>query len=37
MDPPPLSSDEPGEPSNPEDDTLEEVRDLLAQDAVEER
>jgi hypothetical protein len=28
--------DEPGEPSNPEDDIIEEVRNLLADDAVEE-
>jgi DNA-binding transcriptional ArsR family regulator len=35
--PPPPGSSEPGEPRNPEDDTLkEEVRDLFAQDALEE-
>jgi hypothetical protein len=34
--PPPLDS-ELGEPSNPEDDIIEEVRALLAQDAAEEK
>jgi DNA-binding transcriptional ArsR family regulator len=37
-DPPPPTAGEPGEPSNPEDDVvIEEVRDLLALDAVEQR
>jgi DNA-binding transcriptional ArsR family regulator len=35
--PPPPTDDEPGEPSNSEDDALEAVRDLFAQDTVEER
>jgi MarR family protein len=34
--PPPPAGDEPGEPSNPEDDTLEEVRHLFTRDSVEE-
>jgi hypothetical protein len=36
-DPPPPTDNELGEPSNPEDYIIEEVRDLLAQDAAEER
>jgi hypothetical protein len=36
-DPPPHVGSELGEVDNPQDGTLEEVRDLLAQDAVEER
>jgi DNA-binding transcriptional ArsR family regulator len=35
-DPPPPTKDEPGEPSNPEDDIIEEVRNLLANETVEE-
>jgi hypothetical protein len=36
-DPPPPVGCEPGEADNPQDDTLEAVRDLFAQDTVEER
>jgi len=35
-DPPPPSGEETGELSNPEDDIIEELRDLFAQDAAEE-
>jgi predicted transcriptional regulator len=35
-DPPPPSGGQPGEADNPDDDTLEQVRDLFAQDTVEE-
>ena len=36
-DPPPPTGDGTAKPGNPEDDIIEEVRDLLAQDTVEER
>jgi hypothetical protein len=36
-DPPPPAGSEPGEANNLQDDTLEEVRDLFAQDTAEER